>query len=222
MKLLVETALSDTFNVLEEAEGKSLHIEGIFMQTNIRNINGRIYPKETVRGEVERYIKEVVNNNRALGELNHPKDPTLNPERACIKIVSLKESGDNYIGKAKVLQHTPMGAIVAGLLRDGVQLGVSSRALGSVRKDHTGTDIVQKDFRLISAADVVLEPSAPDAFVTALIESREWVYQNGVLVEATDDMKDTINKQYKAGFSNQQSLALFEDLVRLIGEKVCH
>ena len=134
MKLLVETALSDTFNVLEEAEGKSLHIEGIFIQTNIRNINGRIYPKETVRGEVERYIKEVVDNNRALGELNHPKDPTLNPERACIKIVSLKESGDNYIGKAKVLQHTPMGAIVAGLLRDGVQLGVSSRALGSVRK----------------------------------------------------------------------------------------
>ena len=217
MKLLVETALSDTFNVLEEAEGKSLHIEGIFMQTNIRNINGRIYPKETVRGEVERYIK-----NRALGELNHSKDPTLNPERACIKIVSLKESGDNYIGKAKVLQHTPMGAIVAGLLRDGVQLGVSSRALGSVRKDHTGTDIVQKDFRLISAADVVLEPSAPDAFVTALMESREWVYQNGVLVEATDAMKDTINKQYKAGFSNKQSLALFEDLVRLIGEKVCH
>ena len=115
-----------------------------------------------------------------------------------------------------------MGAIVAGLLRDGVQLGVSSRALGSVRKDHTGTDIVQKDFRLISAADVVLEPSAPDAFVTALMESREWVYQNGVLVEATDDMKATINKQYKAGFSDKQSLALFEDLVRLIGEKVCH
>lgn len=218
MKLLIETLDRNDFNIIEEsADKKSLYITGKFIQCDIVNKNKRIYPLQTVKAEIERYVNESVKNDIAIGELNHPEKPPLNPERACILITELVNQGSDYIGKAKVLESVALGQHIAGLIRDGVRLGVSTRAVGSVKRNAQGIAIVQSDFKLITAADVVLEPSAPEAYMTAIMENREWVYENGVLVEK--EVKGLINKEYKAGFTQNQANELFSKIVNLIGAK---
>jgi len=176
--LLIKEDIQE-FEVLTEATstgGKDYYIHGIFMQANKLNKNGRIYPKETLRNECARYITQYVNRNRAYGELGHPDTPKINEDRISHRITSLKEDGDNWIGKAKI-GTTPQGNIVRAILNDGGQLAASSRALGSL-KESNGASIVQPDLRLMTAADIVIDPSAPDAFVNGIYEGAEWVYEN--------------------------------------------
>ena len=182
MKLIREEI--EEVKVLIERKGskKSLYIEGVFLQGDIKNRNGRMYPMETLRKEVGRYIKENVSSGRALGELGHPDGPTVNLDRVSHKIVSLKESGSNFIGKAKILS-TPMGKIAESLLSDGVKLGVSSRGIGSITRQE-GINVVGEDFMLATAADIVADPSAPDAFVEGIMEGKEWVWTNGIIKES--------------------------------------
>ena len=150
------------------------------LQTEVKNKNGRIYPMEVMRKEVARYNKEYVEQSRAYGELGHPEGPTINLERTSHLITSLKEDGKNFIGKAKILS-TPMGEIVKSLLDDGARLGVSSRGMGSLKASNGGVQMVQSDFQLATAADIVADPSAPDAFVDGVMEGVEWVWDNGVI-----------------------------------------
>ena len=158
---------------------KEQYIEGVFLQANIKNRNGRVYPMETMRKEVKRYNKEFVNKKRAYGELGHPEGPTINLERVSHLITDLKEDGkNNFVGKAKILS-TPMGKIVEGLLNDGAKLGVSSRGMGSIEQKGSA-QYVQDDFMLATAADIVADPSAPDAFVDGIMEGVEWVQENGI------------------------------------------
>ena len=183
MKLIREEIESVKFLVETTKSGKkSLYIEGVFLQGNIKNRNGRMYPMETLRKEVSRYNESNVQSGRALGELGHPDGPTVNLDRVSHKIVSLKESGNNFIGKAKILS-TPMGKIASDLLGEGVKLGVSSRGIGSLNKTNEGYSVVGEDFTLATAADIVADPSAPDAFVDGIMEGKEWVWDNGALVE---------------------------------------
>jgi len=178
MKLIKEIT-EDIQYIQEEKDGKkSLYIEGVFLQSNLKNRNGRVYPKEVMQKEVARYTTEQIDKKRALGELGHPDGPTLNLDRVSHMIVSLKEDGDNYIGKAKILD-TPFGKIAGNLIEAGAQLGVSSRGLGSI-KEKNGINEVQDDFVLATAADIVADPSAPDAYVEGIMESREWVMVDGV------------------------------------------
>ncbi len=217
MKLLIEQEIDSVETFLTEAtteKSGDIYIQGKFIQTNIVNRNRRFYPKENVHREVERYIKEDIASNRAVGELNHPNHPDINYERACIKIVSLKEDGNDYTGKAKVLQHLPLGGIIAGLIKEGVNVGVSTRGLGSVKANGKGINVVQNDFRLMTAADVVSSPSAPDAVTTAIMENREWVYENGLLIEKETDLKDIIN----TGIRDKKHLnEIFQDIIKTIG-----
>jgi len=165
--------------IQEEKDGKkTLFIEGVFLQSNLKNRNGRMYPKEVMQKEVARYHAEQIDKKRALGELGHPDGPSLNLDRVSHMIVSLKEDGDNWIGKAKILE-TPMGKIAQNLIEAGAQLGVSSRGLGSI-KERNGINEVQDDFMLATAADIVADPSAPDAYVEGIMESREWVMVDGI------------------------------------------
>ena len=183
MKLIREEIESVKFLVETTKSGKkSLYIEGVFLQGEIKNRNGRMYPMETLRREVGRYNENHVQAGRALGELGHPDGPTVNLDRVSHKIVSLKESGSNFIGKAKIL-NTPMGKIASSLIEEGVKLGVSSRGIGSLRTTKEGTNIVGDDFMLATAADIVADPSAPDAFVEGIMEGKEWVWNNGILQE---------------------------------------
>lgn len=176
---LIKELTEEIQYIQEEKDGKkTLYIEGVFLQSNLKNRNGRVYPKEVMQKEVARYTEEQINKKRALGELGHPEGPTLNLDRVSHMITSLKESGDNYIGKAKILD-TPMGKIAANLIEAGAQLGVSSRGLGSI-KEKDGINEVQDDFVLATAADIVADPSAPDAYVEGIMESREWVMVDGV------------------------------------------
>ena len=178
MKLIKEIT-EDVQYIQEEKDGKkNLYIEGVFLQSNLKNRNGRVYPKEVMAKEVARYTTEQIDKNRALGELGHPDGPTVNLDRVSHMIVSLKEDGDNWVGKAKILE-TPMGKIAANLIEAGAQLGVSSRGLGSI-KERSGISEVQDDFMLATAADIVSDPSAPDAFVEGIMESREWVMVDGI------------------------------------------
>ena len=169
--------------IVEQRDGKkSMFIEGIFLQGDIKNRNGRMYPMETLRREVARYNENHVQAGRALGELGHPDGPTVNLDRVSHKIVSLKESGSNFIGKAKVL-NTPMGKIAQDLIGEGVKLGVSSRGIGSLKMTREGVNVVSDDFMLATAADIVADPSAPDAFVEGIMEGKEWVWEGGILRE---------------------------------------
>lgn len=176
MKLLVEQF--EDYNTLYEADGdkKSLFIEGVFMQADIKNRNGRIYPKHVLAKEANRYIKESIERRNAFGELNHPPTPQINLDRVSHMIVNLKEDGSNFIGKAKILE-TPMGLIVKNIVEGGGQLAVSSRGTGSLR-NVGGTMQVQEDFRLATAADIVSTPSAPSAYVTGIMESPDWIFDN--------------------------------------------
>jgi hypothetical protein len=185
MKLISEQWADDVnylVEINEKTGKKDVYIEGVMLQTEVKNKNGRIYPKEIMVKEVARYTKEYINEKRAYGELGHPEGPTINLERTSHLITSLIEDGNNFIGKAKVLS-TPMGEIVKNLLDDGARLGVSSRGMGSLKasKREGGTQMVQSDFQLATAADIVADPSAPDAFVNGVMEGVEWIWDNGVI-----------------------------------------
>jgi hypothetical protein len=179
MKLISEEVASAEYLIEEKNGKKEYKIKGVFLQSNIKNRNGRVYPREILVREVNRYTKEFINKNRAFGELGHPDGPTVNLERVCHMVKSLTPEGDNFIGEAKIMD-TPYGKIVKGLIDEGAQLGVSSRGMGSII-NRNGINFVKDDFYLATAADIVADPSAPDAFVEGIMESREWVWDNGVL-----------------------------------------
>ena len=182
MKLIREEIESVEFLVEQRNGKKSMYIEGIFLQGDLQNRNGRMYPINVLRKEVSRYNENHIQKGRALGELGHPDGPTVNLDRVSHKIVSLKESGSNFIGKAKILG-TPMGKIASSLIEEGVKLGVSSRGIGSLKPTREGVNVVGDDFMLSTAADIVADPSAPDAFVEGIMEGKEWVWDGGVLRE---------------------------------------
>ena len=182
MKLIVEH-IEDIKLLTEEKDGKEYtYIQGVFLQGDIKNRNGRVYPMPVLQREVTNYNENFVQKSRALGELGHPDGPTINLDRVSHKIVELYQDGSNYVGKAKLLE-TPMGSIAKNLLREGVQLGVSSRGVGSL-ESKGGSNYVRDDFMLTTAADIVADPSAPDAFVNGIMEGKEWVWNNGAFKEA--------------------------------------
>ena len=183
MKLISEEAIDVDF-VTEEDENKkkSYFIEGIFMQSEMKNRNGRVYPKVILQKEVKRYTDKFINTKRAFGELGHPDGPTVNLERVSHMITELVEDGANFVGRAKIMD-TPYGKIVKNLIDEGAKLGVSSRGMGSLKPVQDGLQEVQSDFYLATAADIVADPSAPDAFVSGIMEGKEWIWDNGLLKE---------------------------------------
>ena len=195
MKLITEINESVEYIAEAREDGKKDYfIHGPFMQANIKNRNGRVYPAEVLDREVNRYVTENVQKNRAYGELGHPTSPTINLDRVIHMIKELTRDGDNFIGKAKIMTETPMGQIVKNLMDEGASLGVSSRGMGSL-KNKNGAAEVQNDFYLATAADIVADPSAPDAFVEGIMEGKEWVWDNGVIREATiNDYKEAIEE----------------------------
>ena len=181
---LFSEAVEEVQYICEEKESgdKNYKIRGVFMQADIKNRNGRVYPMEVLEKEVQRYNKKFINENRAYGELGHPDGPTVNLERVSHMVTSLKPDGKNFIGEAKILK-TPMGEIVKNLMDEGAKLGVSSRGMGSLDQ-RNGANYVRDDFYLATAADIVADPSAPNAFVEGVMEGKEWVWNHGALVEA--------------------------------------
>ena len=210
MKLITEEIESVEFLVEQKNGKKSMYIEGVFLQGNITNRNGRMYPAEVLRKEVSRYNENHIQSGRALGELGHPEGPTVNLDRVSHKIVSLKESGSNYIGKAKILG-TPMGKIAANLVEEGVKLGVSSRGMGSLKPVKDGIQEVQGDFYLATAADIVADPSAPDAFVAGIMEGKEWIWDNGLL-------KETQIQEYKSQIEKSTRKDREQTLINTFGD----
>ena len=213
MKLIREEIESVEFLVEQRNGKKSMYIEGIFLQGNIKNRNGRMYPAEVLRKEVARYNESNIVSGRALGELGHPDGPTVNLDRVSHKIVSLKENGNNFIGKAKILG-TPMGKIASSLIEEGVKLGVSSRGIGSLKPTKEGFNVVGEDFMLATAADIVADPSAPDAFVEGIMEGKDWVWDGGVLREkfATRTYNE-INTLVNQKQLDEKKLSLFNDFL---------
>ena len=192
---------------------KNLYIEGVFLQGNIKNRNGRMYPMETLQKEVGRYIKEHVDTGRALGELGHPDGPTVNLDRVSHKIIGLRESGTNFIGKAKILD-TPMGQIAKSLIGEGVKLGVSSRGIGSLKPTKEGFNVVGEDFMLATAADIVADPSAPDAFVDGIMEGKEWIWEGTVLRERkAEEIKNKIDTLTEQKQLEENKLNLFTEFI---------
>ena len=219
MKLISEQ-WCDNINYLVEQDPKTgkdnVYIEGIMLQTEVKNKNGRIYPKEVMQKEVKRYTKEYINEKRAYGELGHPEGPTINLERTSHLIVDLREDGNNFVGKAKVLS-TPMGEIVKNLLADGARLGVSSRGMGSLKasSEKEGVQVVQSDFQLATAADIVADPSAPDAFVQGIMEGKEWVWEGGILREQqAQATQKRINTLVDQKALEEHKLGLFNDFLQ--------
>lgn len=211
--LLIErTAELTESNIIvpEDTKEKKYIIKGIFMQSDLRNRNGRIYPEHIMDREAIRYINEKVLTHQATGELNHPTGEgslSVNYERVSHKITSLTKSGKNWIGEALITHKTPMGAVIAGLMDAGVVMGVSSRATGSLKLDGNGTKIVQEDFRLITPADIVSDPSAPDAIMTSIMEGHEWLFINGSLTEqSVSEIKTVLNKEAKSIVKNEEQL----------------
>ena len=213
MKLIREE-IEQVEVIVENRNGKkNLFIEGVFLQGEIKNRNGRMYPMQTLAREVGRYNENFVEKGRALGELGHPDGPTVNLDRVSHKIVSLKEDGNNFIGKAKILS-TPMGKIASNLLGEGVKLGVSSRGVGSLSKTNEGYSVVGEDFTLATAADIVADPSAPDAFVDGIMEGKDWVWDGGVLRErAAAKTYRYINTLVDQKKLQENKLALFNDFL---------
>ena len=211
MKLITET-IEDVQILTEETNGKKDYkIRGVFMQADIKNRNGRIYPVETLAKEVRRYTKEFIEKKRAFGELGHPDGPTVNLERVSHMITSLKPEGKNFIGEAKVMD-TPYGKIVKNLIDEGAVLGVSSRGMGSIQQQG-GQNLVGKDFYLATAADIVADPSAPDAFVEGIMEGKEWVWDNGILKSVTiEKYKSEIEKTKREELAEKKS-KIFADFV---------
>ena len=211
MKLITET-IEDVQILTEETNGKKDYkIKGVFMQADIKNRNGRIYPVETLAKEVKRYTTEFIDKKRAFGELGHPDGPTVNLERVSHMITSLKPEGKNFIGEAKVMD-TPYGKIVKNLIDEGAVLGVSSRGMGSIQQQG-GRNLVGKDFYLATAADIVADPSAPDAFVEGIMEGKEWVWDNGVLKSVTvEQYKSEIEKAKRTELAEKKS-KIFADFM---------
>ena len=212
MKLITEQ-IEDVKILTEEKNGKKLlYIEGVFLQSELTNRNGRRYPFDVLNREVERYNEEYVKTKRALGELGHPDGPTINLDRVSHRIVSLRAEGNNFMGKAQILD-TPMGKIAKSLLDEGVQLGVSSRGMGSIEKQE-GISVVRDDFMLTTAADIVADPSAPDAFVNGIMEGKEWVWDNGILKEAKVDKYRRYMDEATRRNMEERTLKVFEDFLR--------
>jgi len=211
MKLITES-IEDIELIVEESNGsKNLYIEGVFLQGDIKNRNGRVYPFSVLEKEVSRYNESYVVTGRALGELGHPDGPTVNLDRVSHKIVSLQAEGSNFRGKAQILS-TPMGNIAKSLLESGVKLGVSSRGMGSI-EERNGANYVRDDFMLATAADIVADPSAPDAFVNGIMEGKEWVWDNGILKEAkVAKYKRYISESTRKNIE-ERSLKVFEDFL---------
>jgi len=213
MKLITEEINRVEFIVEEKDGKKSMFIEGIFLQGNQKNRNGRVYRTETLDREVKRYMKEYVEKGRALGELGHPDGPTVNLDRVSHKITSLQREGNRFRGKAKLLE-TPMGKIAKNLIEEGVILGVSSRGVGSLSTTKEGYKLVGEDFILATAADIVADPSAPDAFVQGIMEGKEWVMENGILRESqVDAAKKQINKLVENREYQEKKVELFQNLL---------
>ena len=213
MKLITEEI--SNVEIITEGKGanKKLYIEGVFLQGNIKNRNGRMYPMETLSREVDRYNEAFVQKGRALGELGHPDGPTVNLDRVSHKIVSLKAEGNNFRGKAQIL-NTPMGKIASSLLDGGVMLGVSSRGVGSLREDRGGVKVVGEDFMLATAADIVADPSAPDAFVQGIMEGKEWVWEGGILREQlAEKTQKRINTLVDQKALEEHKLELFKSFL---------
>jgi len=211
MKLICE--INEELEYLSEDNGgtKNHYIKGVFMQGNLKNRNGRVYPMEVLQKEVSRYNKEYIDRKRAFGELGHPAGPTINLDRVSHMIQELKQDGNNFVGKAKIMD-TPMGNIVKNLMNEGATIGVSSRGMGSL-KERNGAAEVQNDFFLATAADIVADPSAPDAFVEGIMEGKEWVWDNGIIREATiDDYKEEIEKTSSKDLTASK-LKIFEDFI---------
>jgi len=211
MKLITEQI--ENVNVITEGKGdsKKLYIEGVFLQSELKNRNGRMYPFSVLEKEVNRYNEEYVKTSRALGELGHPDGPTVNLDRVSHRITSLKSEGNNFIGKAQILD-TPMGKIAKSLLDEGVKLGVSSRGMGSIDR-REDCNVVMDDFMLATAADIVADPSAPDAFVNGIMEGKEWAWDNGILKETKvakyhRHMSEATRKNLE-----ERTLAVFNDFL---------
>jgi len=213
MKLITEEVTN--VKILTEGKGanKKLYIEGVFLQGEIKNRNGRMYPISTLSREVNRYCENFVNKGRALGELGHPDGPTVNLDRVSHKITSLVQEGNNFKGKAQILS-TPMGKIASSLLDEGVMLGVSSRGVGSLQTTSEGHKVVGEDFQLATAADIVADPSAPDAFVNGIMEGREWVWEGGILRERlAEQTKKRINTLVDQRALEEHKLNLFNEFL---------
>ena len=214
MKLIREEIESVKFITEKLKSGRqNLYIEGIFLQGNITNRNGRMYPIDTLRKEVGRYNESNVQSGRALGELGHPDSPTVNLDRVSHKIVSLKEHGSNFIGRAKILD-TPMGQIASSLIKEGVKLGVSSRGIGSLKPTKEGFNVVGDDFMLATAADIVADPSAPDAFVEGIMEGKEWVWEGNTFREKlAAETKSKIDTLVGQKALEEHKLNLFNEFI---------
>lgn len=214
MKLITE--LVEDVQLISEAKetgGKDYFIEGIFLQADIKNRNGRMYPVQVLENEVRRYTEEVIKKNRAFGELGHPSGPSINLDRVSHIITELKRDGSNFIGKAKISK-TPMGEIARGIMESGGQLGVSSRAMGSL-KEEKGIMVVQKDLRISTAADIVADPSAPDAFVNGIMENVEWIYdpvKDTWLEEKLNETKKNINNMSLSQI-DENRMSILEDYI---------
>ena len=213
MKLITEEVARVKFIVEGKGAQKKMYIEGVFLQGEIKNRNGRMYPINTLAKEVNRYNENFVKKGRALGELGHPEGPTVNLDRVSHKITSLVQEGNNFKGKAQLLS-TPMGKIAQNLIGEGVTLGVSSRGVGSLKEDLHGCKVVGEDFMLATAADIVADPSAPDAFVSGIMEGKEWIWEGGILreqlAEKTQKRINTLVDQRKL---EEQKLNLFNEFL---------
>jgi hypothetical protein len=213
MKLITEEI--SNVQIITEGKGanKKLYIEGVFLQGEIKNRNGRMYPIQTLANEVKRYNENFVVKGRALGELGHPDGPTVNLDRVSHKITCLTQEGNNFRGKAQILE-TPMGKIAKSLLESGVSLGVSSRGVGSLKMTNEGHKIVGEDFQLATAADIVADPSAPDAFVNGIMEGKEWVWEGGILREQLAERTvKRINTLVDQRRLEEHKLQLFNDFL---------
>lgn len=216
MKLISE--IVEQVQVITEEKSKDLYLEGVFLQSELANRNNRIYPKAVMEKEVTRYMKEYVDANRAFGELGHPEGPTINLDRVSHIITSLKEDGNNYIGRAKIL-NTPMGNIVRGLVEGGAQLGVSSRGMGTLKERDGGINEVQSDFYLATAADIVADPSAPDAFVQGIMENKEWMFVNGQWTYQNIDETKKLIEATKKQQLEEVKFRVFENFLNSLSKK---
>jgi len=211
MKLISEEIQNAEYLVEDNGGKKSYKIRGIFLQSDLKNRNGRVYPKQVLEQEVSRYNREFINKKRAFGELGHPDGPTVNLERVSHMITSLTPDGKNFVGEAKIMD-TPYGKIVKGLIDEGAQLGVSSRGMGSIIQ-RNGANYVKDDFYLATAADIVADPSAPDAFVEGIMESKEWVWDNGKLVERDIEAWKRQIREAKQRKLDEVKLKVFESFL---------
>jgi len=213
MKLITEEVSNVKIITEGKGSGKKLYIEGVFLQGDIKNRNGRMYPMDTLSKEVNRYCETFVNKGRALGELGHPDGPTVSLDRVSHKITSLVREGSNCRGKAQLL-NTPMGKIASSLIDEGVMLGVSSRGVGSLKTTSEGHKIVGEDFMLATAADIVADPSAPDAFVQGIMEGKEWIWEGGILREQlAERTRKSINTLAAQRKLEEHKLNLFQNFL---------